>query len=48
MIQCYRTEHVNHYENCRTIAQEYYQVISQKDLGQLQPNWSNPKMNDGW
>ena len=48
MIHCYRTEGVNHYENCRDVAEEFYAVASKKDMGQLQPKWSDPKKNDGW
>ncbi|GAX10905.1 hypothetical protein FisN_4Lh144 [Fistulifera solaris] len=38
VIHCYRKEGVNHYEKCKKEAQDLYNVISQKDLGQLQPN----------
>ena len=48
VIHCYRKEGVNHYENCREETQALYDVISKKDLGQLQPEWSDPKMKDGW
>jgi hypothetical protein len=48
VIHCYRKEGVNHYENCRKEATDYYNVIIQKDLGQLQPEWSNPEKKDGW
>lgn len=48
VIDCYRKEGVNHYENCKEVCQEYFDQIMKKDLGQLQPKWSNPEMNDGW
>lgn len=48
MIACYRKEGVNHYENCKEPVKEYYDVIVQKDLGQLHPKWDNPEKNDGW
>ena len=48
VIACYRKEGVNHYENCREVALKYYNVAIQKDVGQLQPDWSNPEMKDGW
>ena len=48
VINCYRKEGVNHYENCRDVAKTYYDLITKKDLGQLQPKWKNPEMNDGW
>ena len=38
VIDCYRKEGVNHYEECRQVAQDYYDTISKKDLGQLKPN----------
>jgi len=48
VIKCYRKEGVNHYEKCRKVAQDYYNVVIQKDVGQLHPEWANPEMNDGW
>jgi hypothetical protein len=48
VIECYRKEGVNHYENCREVATDFYNVVKQKDLGQVQPNWKKPEMNDGW
>lgn len=48
VIECYRKEGVNHYENCRDVAQDLYNVIKQKDMGQVQPPWKKPEMNDGW
>lgn len=48
VIHCYRIEGVNHYENCRDVVQAYYDVVIQKDMGQLQPDWAKPEMKDGW
>jgi hypothetical protein len=48
VIHCYRTEGVNHYENCREVVEAYHNVISKKDYGQLHPDWANPEMHDGW
>jgi hypothetical protein len=48
VIECYRKEGVNHYENCRDVATDFYNVVKQKDMGQVQPNWKKPEMNDGW
>ena len=48
VIECYRKEGVNHYENCRDVAQDYLDVIKKKDIGQLQPEWKKPEMKDGW
>ncbi|GKY93663.1 hypothetical protein MPSEU_000333700 [Mayamaea pseudoterrestris] len=48
VIHCYRKEGVNHYENCRKEATDYYNTIIKKDMGQVQPEWSNPEKKDGW
>ena len=48
VIDCQRKEGVNAYENCREVAQAYYDQIQKKDLGQLQPEWSKPEMKEGW
>jgi hypothetical protein len=48
VIECYRKEGVNHYENCRDVAEKYYNLVKKKDLGQLHPNWKNPEKFDGW
>ena len=48
VIQCYREHGVNHYEKCREVGKAYYDLITKKDLGQLQPDWSDPKKKDGW
>jgi len=48
VIECYRKEGVNHYENCRDVAEKYYNLVKKKDLGQLHPNWKNPEKLDGW
>jgi hypothetical protein len=44
VIECYRREGVNHYENCREVAARYYHQIKKKDIGVLQPNWEDPSM----
>lgn len=48
VIECYRREGVNHYENCKEVATDYYNTITKKDMGQLHPNWEKPEMKDGW
>lgn len=48
VIECYRREGVNHYENCETVNQKYFDVIQKKDLGQLKPKWKDPVKADGW
>ena len=47
VIECYRREGVNHYDNCKEPVAAYYNVIIRKDLGQLQPDWANPEKMDG-
>lgn len=37
VINCYRKEGVNHFDNCKKEKQDYYDLIIQKDYGQLQP-----------
>mmetsp|Transcript_12064 Transcript_12064/g.20457 ORF Transcript_12064/g.20457 Transcript_12064/m.20457 type:complete len:102 (-) Transcript_12064:223-528(-) len=37
VIECYRKEGVNHYENCKKPVQDYCEIIIKKDFGQLQP-----------
>ncbi len=35
LAQCYREEGVNHYENCRDIAEEYYKTLHAPNHGAL-------------
>uniref|UniRef100_A0A7S2IBJ5 NADH dehydrogenase [ubiquinone] 1 beta subcomplex subunit 10 n=1 Tax=Helicotheca tamesis TaxID=374047 RepID=A0A7S2IBJ5_9STRA len=48
VIACYRKEGVNHYDNCKEVTKAYYDVIIKNDVGQVQPDWSNPEMKEGW
>ena len=48
VIECYRKEGINHYEKCKEVNQEFYDVITKKDLGQVHPKWADPKKFDGW
>jgi hypothetical protein len=48
VIECYRREGVNHYENCKDVAQKFYDLSQKKDMGQLHPQWKNPAKHDGW
>merc|ERR1719384_1175141 len=41
VIDCYRREGVNHFENCKEVNETYYKVIIQKDNGQVHPTWSD-------
>mmetsp|Transcript_9027 Transcript_9027/g.19137 ORF Transcript_9027/g.19137 Transcript_9027/m.19137 type:complete len:112 (-) Transcript_9027:210-545(-) len=48
VIECYRKEGVNHYDNCKEVCERYYRVITKKDLGQVQPNWADKNKYEGW
>ena len=48
VIECYRAHGVNHYEECREVGKAYYDLIKQKGLGQVQPEWKDSKKKDGW
>jgi hypothetical protein len=48
VIECYRKEGVNHYDNCQEVAAKFYNVVIQKDMGQVHPNWAHPEKHDGW
>lgn len=48
VIECYRKEGVNHYVACKDVNQKFYDLIQQKDMGQLHPQWANPAKHDGW
>ena len=48
VIDCYRKEGVNHYENCKEVTQNYYKLVVQKDVGQIHPDWSNKDKHDGF
>ena len=48
VIDCYRKEGVNHYENCKEVCDRYYQVVIQRDVGQVHPNWEDKSKHEGW
>mmetsp|Transcript_8715 Transcript_8715/g.12389 ORF Transcript_8715/g.12389 Transcript_8715/m.12389 type:complete len:109 (-) Transcript_8715:119-445(-) len=48
VIECYRKEGVNHYDNCKEVNKRYYDVIVQKDVGQVHPKWENEEKYQGW
>lgn len=37
VIDCYRKEGVNHYENCKKVCKDYFDQIMKPDRGQLRP-----------
>ena len=48
VIDCYRKEGINHYENCKEVNEKYYKVVIQNDLGQVQPDWKDKSKHEGW
>jgi len=48
VIECYRKEGVNHYDNCKDVCERYYEIITKKDRGQVHPDWANKEKHDGW
>jgi len=39
VIECYRKEGVNHYENCKAPVEKYAKVVLKRDVGQVNPSW---------
>ena len=48
VILCKRKHGVNAHEYCRREAQDYFDVIQQRSMGQLQPEWKDPAKKEGW
>ena len=48
VIECYRKSGINHYTDCKEINQKYYDLVTQKDMGQLHPKWKDEAKHDGW
>lgn len=48
VIECYRREGVNHYDNCKEVNEKYYKVVVKNDVGQLHPDWSNKDKHEGF
>jgi hypothetical protein len=48
VIECYRREGVNHFENCKKQVKDFYEIIKKRDYGQLHPDWENPVKKDGY
>eukprot|EP00551_Chaetoceros_affinis_P002154 CAMPEP_0203641790 /NCGR_PEP_ID=MMETSP0088-20131115/7126_1 /ASSEMBLY_ACC=CAM_ASM_001087 /TAXON_ID=426623 /ORGANISM="Chaetoceros affinis, Strain CCMP159" /LENGTH=108 /DNA_ID=CAMNT_0050497379 /DNA_START=49 /DNA_END=375 /DNA_ORIENTATION=- len=48
VINCYRKEGVNHYENCKEVCARYYRVVVKKDVGQVQPDWEDKSKHEGF
>jgi len=48
VIDCYRKEGVNHYDNCKEQCERYYNVIVKNDLGQVQPDWADKAKSVGF
>lgn len=48
VIDCYRKEGVNHYDNCKEVTETYYKVVVKNDVGQVQPDWADKAKHDGF
>jgi hypothetical protein len=48
VIDCYRKEGVNHYENCKEVTKKYYDVVIKRDVGQVHPDWADKDKHEGW
>ena len=48
VIDCYRKEGVNHYDNCKDVTETYYRVVVKTDIGQVQPDWSDKSKHEGF
>ena len=48
VIDCYRKEGVNHYENCKDVNAKYYKVVVKNDVGQIQPDWADKAKHEGF
>ena len=48
VIHCYRKEGVNHHENCKEVVERYGRVVLKRDVGQVNPTWSDPGKNYGF
>eukprot|EP00956_Cyclotella_meneghiniana_P029676 scaffold72655_cov36-Cyclotella_meneghiniana.AAC.3 len=48
VIHCYRKEGVNHYENCKDVVEKYARVVLKRDVGQVNPTFSDEGKNYGY
>ena len=48
VIDCYRREGVNHYDNCKEVTEKYYKVVVKNDVGQLHPDWADKEKHEGF
>ena len=48
VIECYRKEGVNHYENCKGVVDTYSRVVLKRDVGQVNPTYKDEKKNYGF
>jgi hypothetical protein len=45
VIECYRKEGVNHYENCKEPVERYAKVVLKQGVGQVGPEWKDEGKN---
>lgn len=48
VIDCYRKEGVNHYDNCKEVTERYYHTVVKRDVGQVQPDWADKDKHEGF
>ena len=48
VIECYRKEGVNHYENCKEPVEKYSKVVLKRDVGQVNPTYKDEKKYYGY
>ena len=41
VIECYRKEGVNHYENCKVPVERYARLVLKQDVGQVHPDFKD-------
>ncbi|KAL9178581.1 hypothetical protein ACHAXT_001919 [Thalassiosira profunda] len=47
VIECYRKEGVNHYENCKEPVERYARLVLKRDVGQVNPTFTDETKNYG-
>ncbi|KAL3811877.1 hypothetical protein ACHAXA_005543 [Cyclostephanos tholiformis] len=48
VIECYRREGVNHYENCKGPVEAYARVVLKQDIGQVHPEYKDEGKKYGY
>ncbi len=45
VIECYRKEGVNHYENCKEPVEKYARLVLKRGVGQVNPVYKDESKN---